>query len=160
MEDFNYDSYCGNYCGACEILNAYKNGTGNEIAALWGASPEEIKCLGCKTGTVFKNCTLCGIRKCAMEKGVQHCVSCGEFPCRILESGKSLVDQLPHLKAIPQNMRTIKKKGAKYWLREQEAKWRCPDCGAPFSWYKEKCSGCGRDLGRDKDFMDLEAPTE
>ncbi len=155
MEVFNYDSFCGNYCGACEILNAYKNNSGNEIAALWGASPEEIKCLGCKTGTVFSRCNLCGIRKCAMERGVEHCVVCEEFPCKILTSGESLVERLPHLKAIPKNMHTIKEKGTAYWLEEQERIWKCPDCGTPFTWYKETCSGCGRDIRLDKDYVDI-----
>jgi hypothetical protein len=160
VEDFNCDSYCGNYCGACEILNAYRNKTENEIAVLWEASPEEIKCHGCKTGTVFKNCALCGIRKCAMGKGVQHCVLCEDFPCEILESGKSLVDRLPHLKAIPKNMQTIKEKGTEYWLREQKKLWQCPNCGEPFSWYKEKCSGCGRDVSQDKDFLNIKIAKE
>ncbi len=156
MEEFNNDSYCGIYCGACEILNAYKNNTRNEIADLWGASVEEIKCLGCKTGTVFKRCNLCGIRKCAIERGIQHCVVCEDFPCEILKSGESLVDKLPHLKAIPKNMNIIKEKGTEYWLKEQEKIWKCRNCGKPFTWYKDTCSNCGRDIRQDKDYMNID----
>ena len=155
MEEFNYDSYCGNYCGACEILNAYRNNTRNEIADLWGATPEEIKCLGCKTETAFMRCNICEIRKCAIEKGVQHCVVCADFPCTILKSGESLVEKLPHLKAIPKNMKTIKEKGTDYWLKEQEKLWKCSNCGKSFTWYKDKCSGCGRDISQDKDYMQI-----
>jgi hypothetical protein len=158
MKPFNYDSYCGNYCGACEIMSAYKNNTQNEIAPQWGASPEEIKCFGCKTETVYKNCSICKIRKCAIERGTEHCVVCKDFPCEILTSGESLVEQLPHLKEIPLNMQTIKEKGTEYWLTEQKRKWQCPNCGQPFSWYKEKCSGCGRDLSQDKDYLKIKDP--
>jgi hypothetical protein len=158
MEQFNYDSYCGNYCGACEIMSAYKNNSQKEIAAKWGSSPEEIKCFGCKSETVYKKCTVCKIRKCAREKSTEHCVVCNDFPCDILKSGESLVEQLPHLKAIPQNMLTIKEKGTEYWLMEQKKNWQCPNCGEPFSWYKEKCSRCGRDLRQDKDYLKITAP--
>lgn len=156
MVDYVFDSFCGNYCGACEILVATKNNTGKDIATQWGVSPEEIKCHGCKSSTIFKNCSLCGIRKCAMGKSVQHCILCNDFPCEVLESGRSLVEKLPHLKAIPKNMQTIKEKGTDYWLREQERIWKCPDCGEPFSWYKQKCSVCGRDISQDKDFLNIQ----
>jgi len=32
---------------------------------------------------------------------------------------------------------------AEEWLREQDAKWRCPSCGKPTSWYEERCHRCG-----------------
>jgi hypothetical protein len=120
MKQFNYDSYCGNYCGACEIMSAYKNNTQNEIASQWGASPEEIKCFGCKTETVYKNCSICKIRKCAIERGTEHCVVCKDFPCEILQSGESLVEQLPHLKEIPLNMQTMKEKGQNIGLQSRK----------------------------------------
>jgi hypothetical protein len=155
MEEYTNDSYCGIYCGACEIQYAMKNKTEKEIAAQWGANPEEIKCHGCKSEMVFKNCAICGIRKCAREKNVDHCVVCKDFPCAILMSGESLVERLPHLKAIPKNMQTIKEKGGEYWLKEQEQIWKCSECGEPFSWYKQKCTKCGRDISQDKDFMKI-----
>ncbi|WP_319562696.1 DUF3795 domain-containing protein [Marispirochaeta sp.] len=155
MEKNDYSSFCGNYCGACEILCAYKNKTENDIAAQWGASPDEIKCHGCKSDIVFKNCNICKIRSCAMDKKIDHCVFCKEFPCKIFGSGESLVEKLPHLKSIPLNMKIISEKGLETWLKEQEKKWQCPVCGEPFTWYKEKCTVCGRELNQDKDFLNI-----
>ena len=50
----------------------------------------------------------------------------------------------------------ISEKGIDSWLKEQETLWHCPVCGEPFSWYKEKCSGCGRDLNQDKDYLNID----
>jgi hypothetical protein len=37
-ENFNYDSYCGIYCGACDIMMTYKTGRKHKLATFWDES--------------------------------------------------------------------------------------------------------------------------
>ena len=59
MTEYMYDSFCGLYCNACEIMQAYKNGKEGEVAHKWGAKPEQIVCHGCKSDKVFMKCREC-----------------------------------------------------------------------------------------------------
>ena len=94
MQEICSDSYCGLYCGACEVQLAYKRGVKSEELPIWEDIPEifknniptgntdEIKCFGCKTETVFGGCAKCRIRKCAKDKmKVEFCFECRKFPC-------------------------------------------------------------------------------
>lgn len=38
MDSFNYDSYCGIYCGACDIMMTYKTGCQHRLASFWNES--------------------------------------------------------------------------------------------------------------------------
>lgn len=51
-------------------------------------SPEQINdCDGCKllTGRLFSGCQVCNIRKCAIEKRMEHCAFCDDFACSNLK---------------------------------------------------------------------------
>jgi hypothetical protein len=110
-------SYCGLVCSSCpiflaarepdatkkhemieEIIRAckqfygvdYKNGDINE-------------CDGCKanTGKLFFGCKDCKIRACAIQKEIQNCAYCNEYPCAKLEetfkneqAAKTRLDQI------------------------------------------------------------------
>ena len=165
MDNFNYDSYCGIYCGACDIMLAYKTGAKYRLAAFWNEStvktfqykigltydkskPFTYKCNGCKTDTLFVNCGVCQIRKCAIDSKIEHCIDCDKYPCKLFVDSRKMDSLLPHLKSNHNNMETIKKSGVAYWLSEQEKKWKCPNCDTSFSWYTYKCKNCGNDLKR------------
>jgi len=50
--------------------------------------PEDVTdCDGCKseTGRLYSGCWKCQIRKCAIEKGIENCAHCDDFPCEELE---------------------------------------------------------------------------
>ena len=79
---------------------------------------------------------------------------------RQMEEGKATVlyrgfqkvgATLPHVGLCQGNLETVRTHGVERWLAEQAERWRCPECGAPFSWYAETCGGCGRGL-RDRAF--------
>jgi len=151
-----YDTYCGIYCGACEVINAIPDEEKKRVISLfenkvpnWHATPKQIKCSGCKPDDVFVNCAMCPIRPCAQSKGVDFCMDCAEFPCQIytfLEMGSDQIPVLKHLKENIKNLEFIKDNGLEKWLADQENKWRCPQCGARFAWYMEKCKSCDHDL--------------
>jgi len=163
MDRFNYDSYCGIYCGACDIMISYQSGKKSRLGSFWNESavkklhrglgldydntrPFELKCNGCKTGTLFVNCRVCSIRKCAIDKKIRHCIDCGEYPCKTISESDKMSFFLPHLKCKHANMEKIKNDGVNRWLSEQNKRWKCPECSRNFSWYSAKCGGCGADL--------------
>ena len=143
---FRYDSYCGLYCGACFIMNAYKQNRKEIIPEDWVSSldDKEIKCYGCKGEYVFENCRGCRIRSCAESKGIEFCNTCPEFPCENIERFKSW--NLAHHKVALHSLEIIKEIGIKEWLKQQEERWLCSNCNHPYSWFEEKCVGCGSEL--------------
>jgi len=163
MENFNCDSYCGIYCGACDIMRTFKTGEKSRLAAFWDERtvktfqhklgigyddnrPFTYECHGCKSDMLFVNCAVCQIRQCAINSKVEHCIDCEKYPCNLIADSKKIEKILPHLKSNPGNMETIKRSGVSQWLSEQENKWKCPACGKSFSWYTRKCKNCGQDL--------------
>jgi hypothetical protein len=169
MTQFRYDTYCGLYCGACDIASAYKRGIENNSPPRWDDLPSPLRdtihqapiiCHGCKTDTVFGGCGKCLIRKCARKKqGIESCVDCNKYPClihRITAIAKiifRLEKRLPHMRIAPVNLQTIRRCGMASWLDEQRRRWACPDCGTSFTWYQHTCTRCGANLETIKDYM-------
>jgi ribosomal protein L40E len=153
--DVRSDAYCGLYCGACEIINAETEPEKERVAKMWGSTVEQVNCTGCKTDTLFIYCGSCKIRTCAMQKGVEFCFECDDYPCGIYEEGKAYLKQLPHLKAAAVNQNFIKENGLEKWFDDQKAKWACPECGTRFAWYTQECKKCGTDLRGIKDYENL-----
>lgn len=88
MKDFI--AYCGLDCETCEARRAtISNDTALrlKVSKLWSElngvaiTPEMINCTGCRIeGIKTPYCdSLCPIRKCASEKKVETCGSCGEL---------------------------------------------------------------------------------
>lgn len=147
MNDFNYDTYCGLYCGSCSVMKAYQTGIKDPLACTFNDEMGmELKCHGCKTDHVFENCAQCSIRPCAKERGVEHCIDCPDYPCQIYMTLKLAVEKLPHWSMAAANIETIRNNGVAKWLEEQAEQWRCADCQIGYSWYSTHCSNCGKDL--------------
>ncbi len=143
MSGFNYDPYCGLYCGACSIHIAYRTGYKDAFASYWTESSlkESLKsrgialtesdslqlvCHGCKSDTLFINCKHCPIRQCASGRKIEHCaIDCPDFPCHVMEDSgikfEDILKMLPHLKSTMKNVETIKRIGVEQWLAEQES---------------------------------------
>jgi hypothetical protein len=85
---------CGLNCSECQAFKATKTGETEKLAELakaWGKpenpyTVEDMMCQGCMSETVYKGCTTCGIRNCALTKGVENCGGCNSFPCGNLEN--------------------------------------------------------------------------
>ena len=143
-------SYCGVYCNLCgarnstpkkanELLKALKNGgiedwgpSINEFDHFWkmlkdfSSNPDE-KC--CKMGKCGH--PACAIRNCAIQKKVESCPLCDEYPCdKILRFSKSE----PLLIFDGNRIREI---GIDAWIVEQEKRlnggfeYDCIRCGKP-----------------------------
>ncbi len=165
MTDFNYDSYCGIYCGACDIMMTYKTGNSYRLALFWNeatvkslqkglglkydeSQPFKIECHGCKSDLQFVNCRVCKIRDCAVSRKIEHCIDCENYPCNLTAGMKKNEFSLPHTKENHPNMMTIKQAGVDQWLSEQAKKWKCPECTTNFSWYTSSCTNCGSNLDK------------
>lgn len=137
---FRYDTYCGLYCGACDVFIANEKGTLEESAKEWDMKPEDLMCHGCKSGTNAVYCRTCDIKKCAESKEVEFCYQCEEYPCTLLVEFRN--DEHPHHSVVLKNQEIIKEKGVQKWLEEQEKRWTCPECGTQFAWYDTVCKKC------------------
>lgn len=98
---------CGLDCGVCETyLTTIKNDDEErkKIAKEWGEKyhsnpePKDINCLGCnsKNGPWYKHCLDCEIRLCGLEKKIDNCGKCEEYPC---EKVAKFIDHVPKAKA-------------------------------------------------------------
>ncbi len=99
VNDNNRDvsiAFCGLNCRKCDAYVATVNNDRalrEKTARLWSElnhvliTPGQINCEGCRadgTKTVFCS-ELCGIRKCAIEKGVETCGACASMDsCSLL----------------------------------------------------------------------------
>ena len=147
MNTFNPDTYCGIYCGACSIAMYSEAGRSDEFVACLGGVPKEgLSCGGCKSENVYAGCRACGLRRCAREKGIEHCGDCADYPCKSYRKWQGVAKFLPHIHEAEAGLVTIKRDGVDHWLNSQKKEWSCSSCGTPFSWYGSTCSKCGRNL--------------
>ncbi len=102
--------FCGLDCEKCDAYIATVNddqALREKTAKLWAELnnapilPEHINCEGCRTDgvkTVFCD-SMCGIRKCALEKGAATCGDCPELETcstvgTIIEQNPSVMENL------------------------------------------------------------------
>jgi hypothetical protein len=89
-------AFCGLNCLECPAYIATQANDDKlraDCAKLWTdlfkhqISPDQINCTGCKSeGKRFFFCRICGIKKCAAEKGHDTCAYCADFACEKIET--------------------------------------------------------------------------
>jgi len=131
--DYVLDGYCGVFCGACPVMLATKA----------GKLDEEKQCYGCKSEKPTGFCETCGIKGCAISKGVVFCIQCSKLTTCNLMRNFVADTQYPYGQCVLKNMEMIQTTGLSNWLEMQDKRWRCEHCGEPHSWYQEICSKCG-----------------
>lgn len=144
MTQFRYDTYCGLYCGACDVLQANRTGTLEALASAWGAELEQLRCHGCKSEINAVYCLDCDIKACATSKKIEYCFECAGYPCERLVDFRN--DEHAHHSIIVHNLGRIRRLGTEQWLAEELTRWSCPQCGLSFTWYDEVCKACGTEL--------------
>ena len=88
-------AFCGLTCTDCKAFMATQENDDakrREVAEAWSKAfgheikPGEINCDGCLTrdGRHINYCSVCEIRKCGMEKGVENCAYCIDYDCEKL----------------------------------------------------------------------------
>lgn len=153
---------CGLYCGVCAIyladrdnntrlkerlLNLYKGGTPGKgtLPNTEHLSIKDIHCGGCLSNDLFMHCRQCDIRACTMEKGFSGCHECDEFPCRHIDHFSMAVGKKVILRAVPYR----REFGTEQWVRDEEARYVCPQCGNKVFRGAMRCNQCKTDLNLD-----------
>jgi hypothetical protein len=151
---------CGTYCGACPAYLA-KHGEDEHIKkkrqtlssskptiTMKGIPPSNwmdgLQCDGCLSGGMLAaHCQRCDIRLCAANKqNDSRCSNCKELPCNRFTNLINMGDYLHRKEYLP-NLKNMREMGVQEWVKKEEERWRCPQCGLPMSWYDTECIGCG-----------------
>ncbi len=144
--DANLAAVCGAYCGACPVYRAWAEQDRPRLEALAASlrvTPDRLVCTGCRSPAAFCFGGECEVKTCAQHRGVAFCTECEDYPCnrirrsRIGEAYRTLLSQ---------DAGRLHEAGVSAWLREQDAKWRCPSCGAPTAAGSDACTRCGHGL--------------
>jgi hypothetical protein len=132
---------CGMNCALCASYLAMKNdlkSQGVMRSYCAGCRPRGKNCAFMK-----KNCDLLG------NGLVQYCYECKEFPCRRLEHLDKRYRTHYRMSMI-ENLTYIKKNGMEKFLKKEEKKWRCPECGGTICCHNGICFSCGLDKLKNK----------
>lgn len=153
---------CGLYCGVCGIYIAHRDnnqkfkeilvklfrgefpGKGR-LPGSENLSAEDMKCRGCLSEDRFMHCQKCEIRACTRERGYTGCHQCGEFPCQYIDNFPMTIGKKVILRAIP-HWREV---GTEKWVRDEEARYTCPECGNKVFRGAERCNRCKANLDVD-----------
>ena len=142
-------SPCGLYCGVCAIYIAHRENNHKfkeRLVNLYQGkllnsaklSIEDIKCRGCLSDELFMHCRQCEIRNCTKEKGYTGCHQCDEFPCQYIEHFPMAVGKKVILRAIPYR----REYGTEKWIKDEEVRYICPECGNKVFRGAVKCNQC------------------
>lgn len=77
--------YCGINCDACKAYKGTVSGDWSLLEAAakaFGGEAKDWACLGCQPADqafIAKSCGECGVRTCAIEKGITNCAACDNF---------------------------------------------------------------------------------
>ena len=101
-------AYCGLVCTRCEGYlatqagdEAWKERLAKKAREEFGnpdATAASVACDGCKSsGQLCGYCAVCGIRACAVERGVENCGACSEFST--CEQIQKFLEMVPEARA-------------------------------------------------------------
>lgn len=138
---------CGLFCAGCRLYIAtQENDTAlqERIAAGFGLEVEAVQCDGCHGRRNGFYCRTCTMKACTMEKGLEFCHECGEFPC---EEIKRFQEARPHRAELWADLARIAEVGYADWFAEAARRYQCPACGEVNSAYDLACRACGHEPG-------------
>ena len=132
---------CGMNCGVCSGYLAFKNNLksqGIRMPYCIGCRPRDKKCAFLK-----KRCNY------LLSGRIQYCYQCVDFPCQGLQRIDKRYRTFYRMSMI-ENLEYIKKEGIEPFLEKEEAKWKCPECGAVVCCHNGICFNCGLDILKNK----------
>ena len=146
---------CGLYCGVCAIHIAHRDNNQKfkeRLVSLYKGevsgkgtlpdheklSTEKIQCNGCLSNNLFMHSKRCEIRECTQKKGYTGCHQCDEFPCQYIDNFPMTVGKKVILRAIPY----WREFGTKKWIKDEESRYICFECGNKVFRGVAKCNQC------------------
>ena len=102
-------------------------------------------CPGCRmdNGYKSKSCISCRIKNCEkLASGeFEYCFSCEDFPCARLKNLDKRYTTKYGCSPI-ENLESIQSLGIMRFIRKEEEKWACPQCGSLLCVHKPECLSC------------------
>ncbi|WAC05058.1 MAG: DUF3795 domain-containing protein [Methanoregula sp.] len=118
---------CGVYCS---LASCFRTG---RCRGCWSDNPRQPRTSKWK----------CRIRTCVLERRLNHCGKCKEFPCSIRRNlDKRYLDA--YCIDLQENCRLLAEIGPEEWVQQSRLKHMCPSCGECIDPYKRTCYGCGK----------------
>ncbi len=141
-----FAAVCGLFCPACTLYIATTEDPARlgKLAAMFGHTEEEMKCLGCRSQVRGPYCRVCRMVTCAAERGVDFCAECADYPCEVL---KEFQAARPHRLDLFEDGKLIREKGFATWFGDTFARYSCEECRTLNSAYDLVCRRCGHDPG-------------
>ena len=132
---------CGMNCSVCSSYLSMEND-------LKRKGVMRTYCAGCLPRG--KNCAFMKKRCELLGTGVvRYCYECPEFPCRILVHLDKRYRTHYHMSMI-ENLEYIKEHGIDRFLKKEEEKWRCSECGGVICCHNGICYSCGLEKLKNK----------
>ena len=122
---------CGMNCRICVAFFGYT----------MSGKKRKHPCPGCRISG--KSCAFVKKRcRKTLLKEVDYCFECEGFPCEILgELDKGYRER--YKMSTVDNLNFIRKNGIEEFLKEQEEKYKCDECGGVVCVHNDKCYECG-----------------
>lgn len=132
---------CGLFCPSCTLYIASSEDPERlqRLAQRLNQSPEEARCEGCRSQKRTGYCESCKMSACAVEKGIEFCGECDEYPC---EEMKRFQELYAHRIELWESQERIRSAGFERWYEEMSTRFSCPECGAINSAYDVQCRQC------------------
>ena len=124
---------CGMNCGICKAYLAFTHNVPRQRGKV-------THCIGCRPRA--KNCYI--KRGCPKlrKNHIQSCQECGEMPCKHLAHLDKRYRERYGMSMV-ENIKELKAEGMEEFLKNQQEKYRCPNCGDPVCVHDGKCYNCG-----------------
>ena len=140
---------CGLYCGVCGVYYATRDENEKFMQKLLNVNQsgapqldelttDDLQCEGCLSDRVSVFCRVCAIKACTSEKGYAGCHECGDFPCSHVENFPMPVGKKVIMRAIPY----WREHGTEKWVRDEESRYLCPECGHQLFRGAKRCNKC------------------
>ena len=123
---------CGINCSVCKRYLAYSRGVPKQKGKV-------SHCSGCRSRD--KNCYIKRPCKVLFHQKIQFYFDCEQMPCKKLEHLDKRYRKRYVMSAV-ENLKDIQTNGIENFLKTQEAKYKCPNCGDVFSVHDRKCYSC------------------
>jgi len=105
----------------------------------------DIHCRGCMSDDLFLHYSQCDIRGCSSSRGYSGCHECDEFPCEYIDNFPMTVGKKVILRSIPYR----KKFGTEKWVKDEEARYYCPECNNKVFRGVARCNKCRTEFDLD-----------
>ncbi|TFH05709.1 MAG: DUF3795 domain-containing protein [Methanosarcina sp.] len=90
---------------------------------------------------------ICKIKTCETltKNKLTFCFECENFPCKNLKHLEKRYRTRYSMSMI-ENLENIKKHGMEDFLKNEQIRWTCTECGGTICIYKGNCYNCGRKI--------------